>query len=119
MKTTRVLSLAVMCIVAAAALAHHGWSDYDAKKPLTLTGVIQSSGYENPHGFVKLQVGGSKGKTWTAILAPPSRMERRGLSRDALKAGTTATVAGYPHREKDDEMRAERITIDGKTVELR
>jgi hypothetical protein len=36
-----------------------------------------------------------------------------------LKAGTTATVVGYPHREKADEMRAERITIDGKTVELR
>jgi len=116
---TRTLSLAVMFVVAAAALAHHGWSEYDADKTLTLTGVIQSSGYENPHGFIKLQVGGAKGKTWRAILAPPSRMERRGLSRDALKAGATATVVGYPHRKKGDEMRAERITIGGKTVELR
>lgn len=101
------------------ALAHHGWSEYDADKETKLTGVITSSGYDNPHGFVRLQVGGAKGKIWMVILAPPSRMERRGLSRDALKPGVTASVVGYPHREKADELRAERITIGGKTVELR
>ena len=106
-------------LVAASASAHHGWSEYDADKPLTLTGTIQSSAYENPHGFVRLQVGGAKGKVWMVILAPPSRMERRGLSRDMLKAGVTATVVGYPHREKANDLRAERITIAGKTVELR
>ena len=53
------------------------------------------------------------------MLAPPSRMEARGLSQSMLKLGATATVVGYPHRSKPDEMRAERITIDGKTVELR
>lgn len=109
----------MLLLIATSAFAHHGWSEYDAGKTLNLTGVIQSSGYTNPHGFVKLQVGGAKGKVWTAILAPPSRMERRGLSRDALKAGVTATVVGYPHREKAGEMRGERITIGGKTIELR
>jgi hypothetical protein len=29
------------------------------------------------------------------------------------------TVAGYPHRTDPDEMRAERITVGDKTVELR
>lgn len=53
------------------------------------------------------------------MLAPPTRMENRGLPKDALKVGNTATVVGYPNRNKPDEMRAERITIDGKTVELR
>jgi hypothetical protein len=36
-----------------------------------------------------------------------------------LQAGTTVTVVGYPHRSESDEMRAERITINDKTVELR
>ena len=58
-------------------------------------------------------------KTWNVVLAPPSRMENRGLPRDALKPGNTVTVVGYPNRSKPDEMRAERITVDGKTVELR
>jgi hypothetical protein len=46
-------------------------------------------------------------------------MERRGLPKDILKPGTTATVVGYPNRTDPNEMRAERITIEGKTVELR
>lgn len=98
------------------ALAHHGWSGYDASKEMTVTGVIRESGYEHPHGHVRLE---TQGKTWFVVLAPPSRMERRGLPASALKVGTTATVVGYPHRSEPDEMRAERITIDGKTVELR
>jgi len=36
-----------------------------------------------------------------------------------LKAGNSATVVGYANRNKPDELRAERITIDDKTTELR
>jgi hypothetical protein len=97
-------------------LAHHGWSEYDSAKVLKLTGKILESGYEHPHGHVRLE---TSGKTWNVVLAPPSRMERRGLEKAALKPGTTATVEGYANREKTEEMRAERITIDGKTTELR
>jgi hypothetical protein len=46
-------------------------------------------------------------------------MESRGLSKDALKAGTTVTIAGYLNKTIKDEIRAERITIRGKTTELR
>jgi hypothetical protein len=59
------------------------------------------------------------GKTWLVVLAPPSRMESRGLPHTMLQPGATATVEGYPHRTDAEEMRAERITMDGKTVELR
>jgi hypothetical protein len=46
-------------------------------------------------------------------------MASRGLPREALKPGATVTVVGYPHRTQADEMRAERITVGGKIVELR
>lgn len=100
------------------AFAHHGWSEYDAGKTLNLTGVSRESAYGNPHGTIRLQVGGDKGATWLCILAPPSRMTSRGL-KDMVKVGATVTVVGYPHKETPEEMRAERITIEGKTVELR
>lgn len=96
--------------------AHHGWSEYDTAKALKLTGKIVESGYEHPHGHVRFE---APGKTWTVTLAPPSRMENRGLPKEWLKAGATATVEGYPNRNKPEEMRAERITINGKTIELR
>lgn len=116
----RMVAIVAICIAfVGTALAHHGWSEYDANKTLDMTGVIREYGYDNPHGLVRLQAEGEEGKTWLVVLAPPARMERRGLSREMLKEGTTATVVGYPHRTKADEMRAERIRIADKTVELR
>jgi hypothetical protein len=110
------LAVLLAAAVAAPAFAHHGWSEYDNTKTLTLTGKVDQSGYEHPHGYVTMTVDGKK---WVAVLAPPSRMENRGLPRAGLVAGTTVTVVGYPNRSKPEEMRAERITVDGKTVELR
>jgi hypothetical protein len=108
--------IAVLCAAPSAALAHHGWSEYDSSKSLKLTGKIVESGYEHPHGHVRLE---APGKTWNVVLAPPSRMERRGLTKAQLKPGATATVEGYANRDKPEELRAERIVIDGKTIELR
>jgi hypothetical protein len=112
----RLLACAILAAVPVAVLAHHGWSEYDSSRALKLTGKIIESGYEHPHGHVRLE---TPGKTWNVVLAPPSRMERRGLEKAALKPGTIATVEGYPNREKTEELRAERISIAGKTTELR
>jgi hypothetical protein len=102
--------------VATQATAHHGWSEYDASKPMELVGTIERSGYEHPHGFVRLK---TAEKTWNVVLAPPTRMENRGLSKEMLAEGNKATVQGYANRNKPDELRAEQITIDKKTTALR
>ena len=112
----RRLTLAALVAAPAMALAHHGWSEYDQTQTLKLTGTIEEASYEHPHGHIKLN---TPGKVWIAVLAPPSRMDNRGLSKEMFKIGGTATVEGYASRVKPDEMRAERITIAGKTVELR
>jgi len=99
-----------------AAFGHHGWSEYDTGKPIKLTGKVLAAGYEHPHGHIRFD---APGKTWEVILAPPSRMERRGLEKSMLKSGASVTVEGYANRDKPAEMRAERIIVDGKTIELR
>ena len=111
-----VVAIAALATIPLVAIAHHGWSEYDAAQTLKLTGTIEEAGYEHPHGHIKLK---TPSKVWLAVLAPPSRMENRGLTKDMLTNGNTATVEGYPNRNKPEEMRAERITIAGKTVELR
>ena len=113
---TAVLIVTAILVIATAAGAHHGWSSYDSTKEMTLDGVIKESGYEHPHGHVKLEV---PGKTWQVVLAPPSRMTNRGLPSDMLKPGTKARAVGYPSKTDPSELRAERITIGDKTVELR
>jgi hypothetical protein len=110
-----------LCMLGSAVLtancyAHHGWSEYDSTTVLNLTGVIKEAGYEHPHGHVRLE---TPGKTWLVVLAPPSRMEYRGLAAADLKSGANVTVIGYPNRGKPEEMRAERIIVSGKTIELR
>ena len=116
MKGLQRLWVVALALVSASAVAHHGWSSYDESKTLKLAGTIQSASYENPHGAVELK---TADRIWRVILAPPSRMMSRGLSREMLQAGLSATVEGYPHKSNDDELRAERITIGDKTVELR
>lgn len=105
-----------LMLVTAAAHAHHGWSEYDSATPLNVAGVIKESGYEHPHGHVRLE---TPGKVWLVVLAPPSRMEHRGLAAGDLKPGANVTVIGYKNRSKPEEMRAERIVVSGKTIELR
>jgi hypothetical protein len=96
--------------------AHHGWSGYDSATVFNLTGPIARVSYVNPH--VEIDVD-ADGKTWTAILAPLFRMQARGLPEYSLKVGDRVTLVGYPHRDKKNELRAERIVVAGKTVELR
>ena len=108
--------LPALLLIAATADAHHGWSDYDAKQILTLTGTIVESKYENPHATLKLKSGD---KIWFAWLAPVSRMEARGMNGDMVKVGATVTLVGYPSTTKKGELRVERIIVNGKPTELR
>lgn len=110
------LVVASLLAVSVSAAAHHGWSEYDATRPQQLTGTIAESGYQQPHGYVRLK---TSDKTWLVILAPPGRMEGRGLARDMLAVGGEVTVFGYPNRTKPAELRAERITVGDKVTELR
>jgi hypothetical protein len=98
------------------ALAHHGWGNYDAKNPLTVTGKILTSKYENPHVVLTVQ---APEKVWTVTLAPTSRMQNRGALIDLVAVGRDISAFGYPSTVDKDEIRAERITVDGKTIEMR
>jgi hypothetical protein len=81
-----------------------------------VSGVIEAASYSNPHSSIRLKTGD---KTWVVVLAPPSRMSNRGLTEAMLKVGKDVSVEGYVHKTDTNEMRAERITLDGKTIELR
>ncbi len=99
------------------AIAHHGWSTSDQTKPLTVTGKVVESHYENPHATIRVD---ADGKRWFAVLAPVSRMKSRGATQEKVAVGKQVTMVGYQSKEKADEMRVERITVDGgQTVELR
>jgi hypothetical protein len=117
MNFSKILPLVLLAWLCAAFVPfHHGWAHYDQNTVLDYTGTIQQATYENPHAMAKVT---DKNKTWTVVLAPVSRLQDRGVTADMLKKGTSVRVVGYPHREIKDEMRAERIYINGNKYELR
>lgn len=109
-------ALIVALSIPVAAFAHHGWSSYDPGKVIKVTGPVTEVSWGNPHGAAKVRY---QGKTWDVVLAPVARMEARGLSQAMLAPGRAVTLEGYPRKDGVTEMRIERVTVDGKTVELR
>jgi hypothetical protein len=108
--------LAALGLYAGTALAHHGWGSYDAAKPITVAGSITTSKYENPHSVITVK---ATDRVWTVILAPTFRMTNRGATADVVAVGKTVSAYGYASTIEKNEMRAERITVDGKTYEMR
>jgi Family of unknown function (DUF6152) len=107
---------AAFALLTSAALAHHGWGSYDANKPITVAGPIMTSKFENPHATITVQ---ANDKVWTVTLAPTSRMNSRGATAQVVATGQNVSAYGYPSTVEKDEMRAERITVNGKTYEMR
>ena len=109
-------ALAGIIVMGGGALAHHGWGSYDAGQKLTINSAVEHVAWQNPHVHVHVT---HQGATWDAVLAPPFRMDARGLTPALIKAGTRVQVEGYPSTQSPRELRAERITVAGKTYELR
>jgi hypothetical protein len=110
------LAAVAAAVPCGSAAAHHGWGSYEAAKPITVQGTIVTSTYENPHATITVK---AADKVWTVTLAPTFRMINRGASKDMVAVGKTVSAYGYASTVEKDEMRAERITVDGKTVEMR
>jgi hypothetical protein len=102
--------------VPVAAIAHHGWSSYDAQREIDLTGGLRSVSWTNPHGTATMVWGG---QSWDVVLAPVSRMEARGLTAEMIAPGQRIRIVGYPRRDGTREMRLERVIVGDRTVELR
>ncbi|MDH4570091.1 hypothetical protein E8E95_25730 [Pseudomonas sp. BN414] len=115
-KLALLIAFFALVLGATAAFAHHGWSSYDADKTLTIETPVKTLSYRNPHAHITIDY---EGREWHVVLAPLSRMESRGLPEKDLAPGKTVTVVGYPRKDGTAEIRAERVIVDGHTVELR
>ena len=111
-----IILVPLFALLTGAAVAHHGWGSYDATRPVTVAGPIVTSKFENPHATITVR---TSEKVWMVTLAPTSRMSSRGATAQVIAVGQNVSAYGYPSTVETDEMRAERITVDGKTYEMR
>ena len=106
--------LAVLAFASPSA-AHHGWGEYQDEE-FALTGVVESANLGGPHGLIRLRAGRA---VWDVVLAPPTRIQRAGLTREAVPRGTRVTARGHRHRNQQrTEMKTERLVIGNRTFDL-
>ena len=106
------LTLAVVSIAALLAavpvVAHHSFAaEYDADKPIKLTGTVTKIEWTNPHCWFYVDVKSeASGRTenWALELGNPNSLLRLGWTRNSLKAGDTVTVEGS--RARDGSLHA-------------
>jgi hypothetical protein len=90
-----------MASLAVPVFAHHSWTaEYDAKKPVTVKGVVSKVEWTNPHTHFYVDTTDSNGKvtTWNFEMASTPALERAGWSRKTLPIGTEVTVEGFAGR---------------------
>ncbi len=110
MKRNLPLILALFLTLAATTplRAHHSFAVFfeDAKQ-VKVTGTVQEFQFRNPHGVIKLAVTDAAGAqvTWKAETNSPSILERRGWTKDSLKAGDIITIEGWPARDGSRYLR--------------
>jgi len=87
--------------IAVPAIAHHSWPvEYDAKKPVSVQGVVSKVEWTNPHTHFYVDVKDEKGNvtTWNFEMASTLALERSGWSRKTLSVGEQVQVKGFGGR---------------------
>jgi hypothetical protein len=122
MRTPLFIAAAGVIMLAAGAplLAHHAFAaEFDATKPVTLTGTVTKMEWINPHAWLHIDVKGPDGKvvSWMVEGGAPNALLRRGWNRNSVVPGTVVKVEGF--RAKDGSTRANGrdVTLpDGKRL---
>jgi hypothetical protein len=112
--------LAVLGLAAMPALAHHSFAaEYDAKKPIDLTGTVTKIEWMNPHARFYLDVKDDAGKVtnWEFELGSPNGLMRQGWTRNSMKIGDTIAVQGSLAKDGSNLANARSVKLsDGRKL---
>ena len=103
--TLAAASVACLLVGTAPVIAHHSFAaEYDASKPLKLTGTVTKIEWTNPHCFFYVDVKTDSGKVdnWAFELGNPNALLRNGWTPKSVKVGDEVTVEGT--RAKDGTL---------------
>ena len=103
--TVAVAGLAGLLMTAVPVVAHHSFAaEYDASKPIKLTGEVTKIEWTNPHCYFYIDVKTESGKieNWALELGNPNALLRNGWTPKSVKIGDEVNVEGT--RAKDGSL---------------
>ena len=119
-RTFAIAMLSGVLLAGASVVAHHAFSaEFDANRPLILSGAVTKTEWVNPHAWIFMDVKDDAGAVvnWAVEMGPPSALIRRGWNRESLPIGANIKVDGYGAKNNRNVINAIDITLpDGKTV---
>ena len=122
-KAVCVLGMALALLVACGqASAHHGSSNYDLSKSVSVKGTITQFDFVNPHSAIHLEAKDDKGNAeqWLIEADSPNNLSRAGWTRDSLKPGDQVTIVGNRLKDGSKVMRLQKVIFsDGKELKPR
>ncbi len=103
----------IFIMISIPVFAHHGASEYDMTKIVTLTGTVKELQFVNPHSLLTIIVKDDSGKAaeWQGELPSPNLLSRRGWSRSTLKPGEQVTVIGSPAKNGERGMQVKKLVF--------
>jgi hypothetical protein len=121
MRTKLMLVAAVAALLAAVpAWAHHAFAaEFDAQKPVKLTGTVTKVEWINPHAWIHIDVKGADGTVtnWMIEGGSPNTLLRRGMTKNSLEVGTAVVVDGYQAKDGTNRANGRDITFtDGRKL---
>jgi hypothetical protein len=116
MKTERITRVALtigVLLIAVPLWAHHGATEYDMTKIVTLSATVKELQYVNPHTLLSFTVKDDSGKVmeWQGELPSPNLLSRRGWSRSTLKPGDQVTIIGAPAKNGEKGMQVKKLVF--------
>jgi len=99
----RILLIATIgATCAAPALGHHGISNWDLNKDVSITGTLVRIELINPHSWIYVDVKGPDGKVthWRCEMRSVNSLRRSGWTQEMFRVGSTLTITGSPERTK-------------------
>jgi hypothetical protein len=113
-----VIALVVTALAPAPAASHHSNVAYEVTKVITITGVVKSFEWVNPHTWLHVVVDDGKGGKveWECEGRAPGVLGRAGWSRNILKPGETVTVDMSPAKDGSKTSIIARVTKADGTI---